>query len=101
LLCRKGLVLLSDELGQTTSLVHGGEDIKVLTRVQSAKVLPTKNGPPALEIAYEDEHMAAVVKPQGMITQGRGGAVTASECIKYCLTQASGAGTLASVLALA
>lgn len=29
-------------------------------------------GRPGLEVVYEDDHMAAVIKPQGLPTQGKG-----------------------------
>lgn len=73
-------MLLNDAAAQTTSPVNEGDDLKILTRARAAPALPAKDNVNKLAVAFEDEHFAVVVKPQGMVTQGRVGTFTASEC---------------------
>lgn len=56
--------------------VAPGDTLALTQRMAPTPVWPLKPGAPAgrvlLEVAYEDDHMAVVVKPQGMPTQVQG-----------------------------
>jgi 23S rRNA-/tRNA-specific pseudouridylate synthase len=81
-------VLLDDLVAPTSQRVKPGQVIKVLDRARPAAPLDSKGAPVRLEVVYEDECMAAVVKPQGMATMrmGSGNGITADQCIKYALS---------------
>ena len=53
-----------------------GDSVALIQRVAPTPVRAPQPGAPAgrvlLEVAYEDDHMAVVVKPQGMPSQVRG-----------------------------
>lgn len=87
---RKGLVLVEDDVASTTTEVSAEQTIKYLTRVVPRPALDASAAPAKLEVAYEDDHIAAIVKPQGMPTITMGKRMTsqpsATECIKYFLT---------------
>lgn len=60
----------------------------LLARVQAASHPKSSADVPTLPVAYEDDHIAAVIKPQGMLTvrmgQARAGPAVSS-CIKHTL----------------
>lgn len=89
--CRRKHVLVGDQLGTTSTLLAGGERVSLLARTSIAKPLPPDHGP-RLEAAWEDDHMALVIKPQGLPTQG-GGDTLASR-VKYCLQPSTAVGLL-------
>jgi 23S rRNA-/tRNA-specific pseudouridylate synthase len=67
--------------------VSGGSTIKVLTRAVSLPSLDPNRAPVKLQVAYEDDDLGIVVKPQGLPTQkSLGYSSSAGQCIKYALT---------------
>eukprot|EP00892_Ulva_mutabilis_P006064 jgi/Ulvmu1/382/UM001_0389.1 len=95
---RRGLVLVDDEVASTSVDLASEQTMKYLTRVVPPAPLDASAAPVALQVAYEDDHIAAVVKPQGMPTIKMGthkaGLSAAAECIKFCLTMPSIPGVL-------
>lgn len=81
---------MNDEVASTTTEVTPEQTIKYLARVVPPAPLDAFAAPTLLEVAYQDDHIAAVVKPQGMPTIKMGthkaNQISASQCIKYCLT---------------
>jgi hypothetical protein len=64
--------------------------VHLLTRAVSAPAasLDSKQAPVQLRVAFEDDHVGVVIKPQGMQTMRSGPSdmPRAAECIKYALT---------------
>ncbi|KAK9826166.1 hypothetical protein WJX81_002565 [Elliptochloris bilobata] len=89
--CRRGEVLVDGVQRGMTWVVRGGQWLELQARVQGAAHGGRANShasaprPTPLEVVYEDDHLAVVVKPPGMPVQGRG-------------LKPSEQGTLASVL---
>jgi 23S rRNA-/tRNA-specific pseudouridylate synthase len=86
---RKGLVLLGDEIGSTSTKVTRGHTVHVLTRARGGAVLDVAQAPMQLAVAFEDDHFGAVVKPQGIPTMQMGlhtATPSAAECIKFVLS---------------
>lgn len=98
---RKGLVLINDDIVNTTTEVEPEQTVKLLTRIVPRAPLKASAAPKKLEVAYEDDHVAAVVKPQGIPTihmgEKKAGQVAAAECIKYCITMPAIPGMLLHV----
>lgn len=93
---RKGVVLIDNEIAATTTRVVPGQTLTLLTRVQAASHQKSKADVPPLSVAYEDDHIAAVVKPQGMLTVRMGATrdgPALSSCIKHTLTMPQIPGT--------
>lgn len=49
-----------------SSLLHGGERIYVLERVKGGAPLPLSQAPEVLQVVYEDDELACIIKPPGM-----------------------------------
>lgn len=82
-------MLIENEAAVTSTLMRPGQTLLLLTRVQAATQPSTPAQGSSLTIAYEDEHFAAVVKPQGMLTVRMGTSrpgLVLSSCIKHTLT---------------
>lgn len=47
-------------------LLHGGERIYVLERVKGGAPLPLSQAPALLQVVYEDDELACIIKPPGM-----------------------------------
>lgn len=63
---KKGLVFINTEMGYTGDWISGGEIIELYQRTDVKKpVLDFK-----LEILYEDEHLAVIFKPAGILVSG-------------------------------
>lgn len=62
---RANRVLLNGIVADSSRMVKNGDTIEIL---QSDEVLPVHNI--KIEVIYEDEHMAIVVKPAGLLTSG-------------------------------
>lgn len=80
-------MLVDGQPAQTIAQVHPGQLVQLLVRTSSetspAAALAKLATQPAVQVVYQDDHIACVVKPQGMATQGRGATLQAS--IKHCL----------------
>lgn len=81
---RRHDVLLNGQRGVTTSTVTSGDTVQLLTRLGGGKQWADTSNKPHLPLAYEDQHMAIVIKPQGLSTQGKG-ETSVQGRIKYCL----------------
>jgi 23S rRNA-/tRNA-specific pseudouridylate synthase len=81
-------VLVGNEIATTSTHISSNQTISLLTRVQAAARAP-QGASIQLEVAYEDDHMAAVVKPQGMTTIHMGtrkyDGLSVASCIKHVL----------------
>ncbi len=64
---KNGLITINDQKGFTADFVNGGEKIE-LFRKNEAQKKPTINIP--IEIVYEDDYLAIVNKPPGIIVNG-------------------------------
>ena len=63
---KKGLIFINTEMGYTGDWISGGEIIELYQRTDVKKpVLDFK-----LEILYEDEHLAVIFKPAGILVSG-------------------------------
>ncbi|GBF90008.1 hypothetical protein Rsub_02714 [Raphidocelis subcapitata] len=89
--CRRGEVLVNGAKGMVEDRVEAGATIEIVQRCGSDPVAAA--GRPGLGVVFEDDHMACVVKPQGLPTQG-GGEGTLQGRIKYCLAASSAEGCL-------
>jgi RluA family pseudouridine synthase/mutator protein MutT len=65
--CRRGTVLVNGMEGRCITTAGGGDTISLQSRVQPG-FSPRGKPPFALEIAYEDDALAVVVKPAGVCT---------------------------------
>eukprot|EP00884_Botryococcus_braunii_P017028 jgi/Botrbrau1/4008/Bobra.0016s0018.1 len=92
--CRKGIILVDGKRATTTLLLKGGERVYVLERVRGGDPLPPTQAPEVLDVVYEDEDLACVVKPQGMPMEGGKEGVNFRRCLMYCLKPSSRPGVL-------
>ncbi|WIA16409.1 hypothetical protein OEZ85_013101 [Tetradesmus obliquus] len=81
---RRKEVQVNGSVARTDMLLQEGDVVRVVMKVGSGAVWGSTAGKPGLEVAFEDEHMACIVKPQGLPTQGTGEG-TVQGRIKYCL----------------
>lgn len=90
--CRRKHVLLDGHAVTVLTIVQPGQTV---TRVARTSVAQFRALPgPGLEVVSQDDHMAVVVKPQGLPTQGKGQG-TLQGRVKYCLAPSVAAGQLA------
>lgn len=68
-LLKKGLIIVDKEPANTATWIKGGE--KIVYRPQQ-EVKPRKELVFPLEVLYEDEHLAVVHKPAGILVSGNG-----------------------------
>ena len=64
---KKGLILVDGKIGSTATFIYGGERIELKPPV---KLSPTKIFDSELEVIYEDEHLAVINKPAGILVSG-------------------------------
>ncbi|WIA36607.1 hypothetical protein OEZ86_007895 [Tetradesmus obliquus] len=81
---RRKEVQVNGSVARTDMLLQEGDVVRVVMKVGCGAVWGSTAGKPGLEVACEDEHMACIVKPQGLPTQGTGEG-TVQGRIKYCL----------------
>lgn len=63
---KKGLIFVNEEMGYTGDWISGGETIDLYQQEESKKpVLDFK-----LDVLYEDEHLAVIYKPAGILVSG-------------------------------
>ncbi|KAI8474727.1 MAG: pseudouridine synthase [Monoraphidium minutum] len=89
---RRGEVLLGGQKAGVGSEVVAGAVIEIVQRCGADPLEAA--GKPGLAVIYEDDHMACVVKPQGLPTQGKGEGSLQGR-IKYCLAPSTADGCLA------
>ncbi|KAL0021881.1 hypothetical protein WJX77_010589 [Trebouxia sp. C0004] len=93
---RRREVLVAGKVCTTSRVVQPGERLEWMQRVQGGKPLDASQAPANLQVVYEDEHMACIVKPQGMPTtqSGVSGRVDVRQCLPYCLRPSQQPGML-------
>lgn len=79
--CRRGHVEVDGKRARTSDALHAGQCIALRARSTPANAVmhghagglqPTDPRAPPLEVVWEDAHLAVVIKPQGVTTQGSG-----------------------------
>jgi hypothetical protein len=91
--CRRKEILLNGAKCRSDTMVQSGDKLEILARVGAGQQWQSFADKPGLDVAYEDEHLACIVKPQGLRTQGKG-VQTVQGRIKYCLQQTTLPGAL-------
>eukprot|EP00879_Flechtneria_rotunda_P026171 GHRR01027888.1.p1 GENE.GHRR01027888.1~~GHRR01027888.1.p1 ORF type:complete len:199 (+),score=34.03 GHRR01027888.1:105-701(+) len=81
---RRREVHINGFIATTEVKVCKGDIVQVMVKAGSGPVWAGTAGKPGLDLVYEDDHMACIIKPQGLPTQGKGEA-TVQGRIKYCL----------------
>ncbi|KAK9824405.1 hypothetical protein WJX72_010054 [[Myrmecia] bisecta] len=95
--CRRGELLVQGAQGNTSWVVQPGDRIDWQQRVDGCVELDRSQAPFPLEVVYEDEHMACVVKPQGVSTHlqsEKGELLDLRGCLPYHLRSSSQPGML-------
>ncbi|BDA48980.1 probable ribosomal large subunit pseudouridine synthase D [Coccomyxa sp. Obi] len=94
--CRRGEILVDGIVSKLKyqRLVYGGQLIEWQQRMQGGAQLQPDCAPAMLQVVYEDEDIACVVKPPGMPTQGMGGVKDVVGSLGYLLTPSSKVGSL-------
>lgn len=64
---KKGLILINGAVANTATFIHGGELIELL---QDETRLKTANLELKLEVCYEDDYLAIINKPAGILVSG-------------------------------
>ncbi|GAB4818209.1 hypothetical protein N2152v2_005255 [Parachlorella kessleri] len=96
---RKGQLLVQGEQASTTTEVRGGELVQWV-QPSSGKAMDARRdalGPtlPLVRVVYEDDHLACVVKPQGMpMDGGRGERIVLAHCLPRMLQPSKAVGAL-------
>ena len=62
---KKAQIFVNDKIGSSGDYIHGGEIISLILAKKSNKKLELK-----LEVIFEDEHLAIINKPAGIIVSG-------------------------------
>lgn len=75
-----GLVTINGKRGYTGDFVKNGDEIKYIKPTINKTVSPLE-----LTILYEDDYIAVVVKPPGILTSGNG-KITIAKCIEGLLS---------------
>eukprot|EP01024_Parvocaulis_polyphysoides_P030855 TRINITY_DN28039_c1_g1_i5.p1 TRINITY_DN28039_c1_g1~~TRINITY_DN28039_c1_g1_i5.p1 ORF type:complete len:476 (-),score=67.04 TRINITY_DN28039_c1_g1_i5:153-1580(-) len=92
---RRNLVILDGQPCKVDDLVQGGQKIQLLDRVAAGDQLEPEQALMKIQVVYEDDSIACVIKPPGIQTQGiSNSAPTLSSCLKYALKPAKGEGLL-------
>eukprot|EP00891_Asterochloris_glomerata_P003231 jgi/Astpho2/3231/Aster-x1132 len=96
--CRRKEVMVQGKVCTTGRMVHPGERVEWLQRVQGGhqlgRQLQAHAAPVKLEVVYEDDHMACIVKPPGLPTQGIRGEPDLQQCLPYALRPTQEIGVL-------
>ena len=61
----KGLVTIDDKIAKTSNFINGGEVLKLFADRTKRPIFPLK-----LKVLHEDEHLAIVHKPPGVLVSG-------------------------------
>ncbi|GAX79844.1 hypothetical protein CEUSTIGMA_g7284.t1 [Chlamydomonas eustigma] len=98
--CRRGEVLVDGTTVQTTTCLRPFQTVQLIARASSStqhllhgQEAEAQNSLQHLRVVFEDEHMACIVKPQGMPTQGTG-FLTVQGCLPYLLQPSTTPGAL-------
>ncbi|KAL0027620.1 hypothetical protein WJX79_002955 [Trebouxia sp. C0005] len=93
---RRREILVAGKVCNTSRVVQPGERLEWMQRVHGGKPLDASQAPANLQVVYEDEHMACIVKPQGMPTtqSGVSGRVDVRQCLPYYLRPSQEPGML-------
>jgi len=75
--------MVDNQSATQDAAIEEGQIVKLLTRVVAKRSWPGGKAATALDVAFQDDHWAVVVKPQGMATLGNGLGETAAQCVKH------------------
>lgn len=81
---KKGLILINGEKATTAQFINGGEKIELLEEKSVSKKPFIKH----LDVLFEDEDLAIIIKPNGILTSGNAFA-TIANCLEMNLKDSS------------
>eukprot|EP01025_Chloroclados_australasicus_P028428 TRINITY_DN2817_c0_g1_i3.p2 TRINITY_DN2817_c0_g1~~TRINITY_DN2817_c0_g1_i3.p2 ORF type:complete len:475 (+),score=57.60 TRINITY_DN2817_c0_g1_i3:87-1427(+) len=92
---RRKMVLVDNKSCKVDDMVQAGQIVALLDRTVAGSDLNPEQAPVKIQVVYEDDQIACVIKPPGIKTQGIGNtAPTLSSCLKYVLKPGKGIGLL-------
>jgi len=77
--CRRKFVFVNSKAANCSTEVGSCSDVVILSRVTNRDLsggIVNGSTQPNIEVIFQDDHLAVVVKPQGISTVGKGGNVT-------------------------